>query len=125
MNIETKPRGNNMNKKTESTNTLVEAGKRSSVKAPACFTSNPVTNPPLELLLQKARDEEPARKGINTYEPVIRVLVKDKKFTAQQVRKWLSEHGAGNYGHATVATAITNFGKKWKAEAREAGAYVK
>ena len=105
-----------MNKKTESTNASVKA-QRSPV--------NPVTHPPLEILLQKARDEEPVRKGIDTYEPVIRVLVKDKKFTAQQVRKWLSEHGAGNYGHATVATAITNFGKKWKAEAREAGAYVK
>ena len=102
-----------MNKKTESTNTLV--------KAPACFTSNPVTHPPMEILLQKARDEEPARKGINTYEPVIRVLVKDKKFTAQQVRKWLSEHGAGNYGHATVASEITRLGRVWKAEEGGAG----
>ena len=103
-------------KGVENTNALVKSGK---------LQINPVTHPPMELLLQKARDEEPARKGIDTYEPVIRVLVKDKKFTAQQVRKWLSEHGAGNYGHATVATAITNFGKEWKAEAREAGAYVK
>ena len=103
--MNTKPRGRIMNKKIEKTNALVKA--------------NPTTSPPLELLLQKAREEEQVRPPIHEYEPVIKVLVAEKKYTAAMVREWLSDHGAGNYGQATVATAVTVFGKKWKAEQAE------
>ena len=86
----------------------------------ATLKMNPVTSPPLEVLLKKAHETEPVQHPIAQYESVIRVLIKEKKYTATMVRDWLSNHGAGNYGHSVVATAISRFGKKWKAEALKA-----
>ena len=100
-----------MNKKTESTNTLVKA-QRSSV-------TNPVTHPPMELLLQKALDEKVVRPSIEEYLPVMKILIMEKKFTNQKVRDWLSDHGAGNYGYATVAHILAKANKVWKAEQAE------
>ena len=81
---------------------------------------NPVTAPPLELLLKKAHEAEILQHPLTEYESVIKVLVQEKRFTALMVRDWLSDHGAGNFGKSVVATNISKLGKKWKAEALKA-----
>ena len=86
------------------------------------MTINPVTSPPLELLLQKARETEAVTHPINEYEPVIKILIQEKKYTGAMVREWLSNHGAGNYGQSVVSTNISRFKKKWKEEAEELAA---
>ena len=86
------------------------------------MTINPVTSPPLEILLQKARETEAVTHPINEYESVIKILVQEKKFTAIMVREWLSNHGAGNYGQSVVATNMSRFNKKWKEESAELAA---
>ena len=83
-------------------------------------TAIPVTSPPIELLLEKARATEPLRRGIEEYESVIRVLVEDKKYTSKLVKKWLEDHGAGSYGLSTVGGIMVVINKKIKND-RERG----
>ena len=75
-------------------------------------TEIPVTSPPIELLLEKARATEPLRRDIEEYESVIRVLVEDKKYTSKLVKKWLEDHGAGSYGLSTVGGIMVVINKK-------------
>ena len=77
-------------------------------------TEIPVTSPPIELLLEKARATEPLRRDIEEYESVIRVLVEDKMYTSKMVKKWLLDHGCGSYGLSTVGGAMVAINKKIK-----------
>ena len=79
-------------------------------------TAIPLTSPPIELLLEKARATEPLRRDIDEYESVIRVLVEDKMYTSKMVKKWLQDHGCGSYGLSTVGAAMVAINKKIKSD---------